>query len=696
MKVGKILAVLCMLWGTSLFAAPKNSNTVFEKKFDRETVGFYLTDGNGVNAAVFSDSMNVQVHVLVYDESEAEQLKKMAFECRVLVNSANSRKEYEEKKIYESIVKKFQAFGKLEEEFYDFFEDFGFVKVNCFASAKGKDEFELLKGGNLFARGEPISSGDKLNISIFTIQSRDKPPADNATYKWIEENFGVTFTWDILKGDKDRKIASLIRSDNRPDLVEVDSTKFQDAGCLRDLKPLIEEYAPNLRKHYESAWKQMIDCDSEKDDDGKIIREHIYSLPNYGVYDGIPSESNYNGNAFWIQKRVLKEFGYPVIRTVDEYFDLLEKYSRKYPFVETGTTIPFSIITYDWEAFDLWNPPNFLAGYPNDGNGYVTKEGNRYVYNDLFTDECSKRWFKLANGYYKRGLIDPASFTDNRDQYYDKINKGRVLGMFIQGWQFLLAMADPIYIADEDDEKTYVPLALTFDENIKPRYRDVSLPNLQRGYGITVNCPEDKAIKIIQFMDKMLEEENQRILYWGFEGVDWQKDDQGRSYRTEEQRQNHSDYNYLEHNCAVLWREEAPKLEGMMPSGYTRVMDELPWEKTKNASNLDKEIFDAYGVSSYCELMDPDPLPNDFWYPMWRYYPEYDGDWAETMAYDALDEYEDIQKKYLPMCIMAASDEEFERIWDEYCEELSPYTAIFCRYMQDQLDRLVKTLGPDE
>ena len=197
-------------------------------------------------------------------------------------------------------------------------------------------------------------------------------------------------------------------------------------------------------------------------------------------------------------------------------------------------------------------------------------------------------------------------------------------------------------------------------------------------------------------MDKMLEEENQRILYWGFEGVDWQRDEQGRPYRTEEQRQNHSDYNYLEHNCAVLWREEAPKLEGMLPSGYTREMDELPWEKIKNSSKLDKEIFDAYGVSSYCELMDPDPLPNDFWYPMWRFHPSYEGDWAETMAYDALDEYEDIQKKYLPMCIMAASDEEFERIWDEYCEELSPYTAIFCRYMQDQLDRLVKTLGPDE
>ena len=97
---------------------------------------------------------------------------------------------------------------------------------------------------------------EALNISIFTIQQREQPPADNKAYKWIEEKFGVTFAWDILVGDKDQKIGLLIASGDLPDLVEVDSEKFQGAGCLRDLKPLVEKYAPNLRKHYESAWKK--------------------------------------------------------------------------------------------------------------------------------------------------------------------------------------------------------------------------------------------------------------------------------------------------------------------------------------------------------------------------------------------------------------------------------------------------------
>ncbi len=42
-----------------------------------------------------------------------------------------------------------------------------------------------------------VSCGGKsakkgLNISVFTIQQRQQPPADNRDYKWIEEKFGVT------------------------------------------------------------------------------------------------------------------------------------------------------------------------------------------------------------------------------------------------------------------------------------------------------------------------------------------------------------------------------------------------------------------------------------------------------------------------------------------------------------------------
>ena len=132
-----------------------------------------------------------------------------------------------------------------------------------------------------------------MKISIFTSQQREQPPADNKIYKWIKEKFNVEFSFDILVGNKQQKIGVLVASWDLPDVMEVDSDTlmFKEFGGYRDLKPLIEQYGPNLKKHYSSIWKQMIYADSEKDSKGNITKEHIYSLPNYGVYDGVPSDT---------------------------------------------------------------------------------------------------------------------------------------------------------------------------------------------------------------------------------------------------------------------------------------------------------------------------------------------------------------------------------------------------------------------
>jgi putative aldouronate transport system substrate-binding protein len=535
------------------------------------------------------------------------------------------------------------------------------------------------------------NSSTPMNISVFSTQQREQPPADNMTYKWIKDNFGVTFTWDIAGERKDLRAEELIASGELPDLIEIDIPQFKDAGVLRDLKPLVEKYGPNLKKHYASAWKKMIDIDSERDAKGNITAEHIYTLPNYGVYDGPQTDTYFNQNGWWIQKAVLKEFGYPKIQTVDEYFDLIEKYYQKYPTIDGKATIPFSIITADWEAFNLWNPPQFLGGYPNEGNGHVDQVGKNFVYTDNFSDENARKWFKLANGYFQRGLIDPESFSDNRDQYYAKIKQGRVLGMFIQGWEFLGDSELVLWQAGKD-ERTYAPLPLTFDKSIKPRYRDQALPNLQRGFGISTKCPEDKAIKIIKFMDTMLKEENQRVLYWGFEGKDYFIDKKGTitgtkgaAYRTSEQRAQQKDPAWINANRAMLWAESAPKLEGKLKSGYTRNIEELPWEYEVSQQKVDLDLWKAYGVSSYAEFMDPNPPKNPGWYPMWQVNPE--GEAAEAML-----GFEAIQREYLPKIIMCKPSD-FGRLWDEYCELLKPLTSVYNKYMQQKLEERIKKYG---
>lgn len=518
------------------------------------------------------------------------------------------------------------------------------------------------------------NSGKPLNISVFTIQQKQQPAADNKMYKWIEEKFGVTFSWDILVGDKDQKIGVLIASGDLPDLVEVDSTKFQDAGCLIPLESLIEKYAPNIKKHYASCWSKITEADG-----------HIYCLPNWGVYDGPDQGTFYNQNGFWIQKEVLKEFGYPQIKTVDQYFDILEKYAKKYPEINGAKTIPFSIITADWEVFNLINPPNFLAGFPNDGNGNVTKQNGKYVYSDNWRDDNAKRWFKIANNMYQKGLIDPASFTDNRDQYYAKIAQGRVLGMFIQGWEFQ-GDAENTLKSSGMWNRTYAPLPVVFDESIKPHYRDISIPNVRRGFGITVKAKDPVAI--IKFMDEQLKEENQKILQWGFEGEDWQKDDQGRPSRTQEQRDQQADNNWILHNKADLWFATAPKMEGSFSDGLATVMNNMPWEFQANARPEDIELWNAYGVASYAALVDKNPPENAGWYPMWQEVPPDGSDAALALA-----KLESIYRKALPALIMG-NPADFDAKWNDYVAQLNAAgVQKYVDFMQGKLDLRVKNYG---
>lgn len=540
-----------------------------------------------------------------------------------------------------------------------------------------------------------------MNISVFSIQQRQQPPADNRDYKWIEENFGVTFSWDILVGDKDQKIGVLIASGDLPDLVEVDSEKFQGAGCLIDIKPLVEKYCPNIMKNYAPVWKKIVYQDSEKDAEGNIIKEHVYSLPNYGSITGKDQNTLYNQNGFWIQKAVLKEFGYPEVKTVDQYFDLIEAYAKKYPTINGAKTIPFSIITADWEAFNLWNPPAFLAGYPNDGNGHVTKVKGKYVYEDNFADANAKRWFKLANGYYQRGLIDPASFTDNRDQYYAKIAQGRVLGMFIQGWQFQGDAENTIKTSGMY-ERTYAPLPIVFDESIKPHYRDITLPNLQRGYGFTTKCGEKKAIEILKFMDTILKEENQKRLYWGLEGEDYLIDKdgsvtgtKGAPYRTEQMRKNQEDNSWILKNKAQLFIEEAPKKEGTYSDGWPNALNNTAYEYALTQKPIDIELFKAYNVSSYAALVDENPPQNAGWYPMWQCNPSPENDGLEHDAAVAMTGFETLQRKYLPMMIMG-KPADFDKTWDEYTKQMKPLTEVYNKFMQGELDARVKQFGGEK
>jgi putative aldouronate transport system substrate-binding protein len=547
----------------------------------------------------------------------------------------------------------------------------------------------LLAASMAFAGGQKAGEGDSyvlkpeisgakspITISVYCIDiSQTQPAANNPVFQYLKEKLNVTFTWDILVGDKNQREGTMIAGEQYPDIINVNETKMIDAGALIPLEGYIEKYGPNIKKHYADVWEKM------KSPDG-----HIYHLIDYGIIHGKDQNPDWNGSAFWIQKAVLKDAGYPKIKTVDEYFNLLENYMKKYPRINNQPTIPFVILTHDWRAFEMWNPPNFLAGNPNEGNGIV--DPKTYKYTNFFTMDISKRWFQMLNGYDKRNLIDRTTFTDTYDQYGAKISAGRVLGQFAQGWQFMYDL-DPANRARGEAVRMMAPLPIVFDANIRPWFRNLPIPNIGRGMGISKNAKDP--VRIIRFINEFLSEDIQRTMQWGIEGKDWQwKTESGKKvpYRTDAQRKNWQDPSWVTQNRAKLM-DMFPKIEGSFSDGYPNDLSFYFPEREAMLDPTDRELLAAYGVTSYGELMDKDPRPNNPWFPTWNMPNPPDGSPAQI----ALQRQENLRKQRLPQMILAPAAQ-FETLWADYVKAsndagLPTYEA----YMQDQLNQRLKAWG---
>lgn len=528
-----------------------------------------------------------------------------------------------------------------------------------------------------FASGKPNSAPDSadknpdypITISVFTQAPRQQPNANHKAYKYIQEKLGVSFKWDILVGEIAQKRGVMIAGEDYPDLIEINETQFIEAGALIPLEDLVEQYAPNVKKHFGQYWDYL------RSEDG-----HIYYLTNWGVYTGKNHNPEHWGTALWVQKEVLKDAGYPKVVTMDEYFDLLANYAQKYPEINGQPTIPFTILTYDWRAFCLWNPPNFLAGYPNDGNGVVDPKTHQYK--TFFTMDISKRWFRKLNEMNQLGLIDKTAFTNNYDQYLAKISSGRVLGMHDQRWQFNNAQES---LRDQNMyNRTYAPLPIVFDKNIRPHYRDFPEPNLGRGVGISINAKDP--VRIMRFINELMSEEVQRTIEWGIEGQDWQWNENGEPYRTDEQRANWDNAAWQEQNRALLVRDVFPTWEGSWSDGYPTDLKFYYPEREATTWEEDKELWAGYKVTSEAELVDADPPPNSIWYPTWNMPNPPDGSDAQI----ALQRCDQTMRKYLPQLILA-EPANFDAIWDEYVDqmEVKNNIAAYEAYMQDEVNKRI-------
>ena len=495
------------------------------------------------------------------------------------------------------------------------------------------------------------NSSNEVTYTVWTSSTTTAPSENNRMLKAIREKLGINLKLEMLVGDQKTKIGTMIAGGLYDDILMYNES-FVKAGAMIPLeKYLTSDKYPNLKKKYASYLKQMEDPNHDN---------HIYLLPAEGCTDTEGDVNTFfpNGTAFWIQKAVLKEAGYPKIKTLDQYFTVIEQYQKKHPTIDGKKTIGFEILADRNRMYSLYNAPEFLAGYPNDGGVIVNKSGDTYKADIFYDKDTSKNYFKRLNAEYKKGIVDKETFTQSYDQYISKISNGQVLGLNDQEWSFGSAVT--ALTSNKQYWQTYVGLPLTWDTSIRDQYLDRSDAGINlNGYGISTKAKDPDAI--MHMFDTLLGEEWQKLLQWGVKDVDYEVDSKGHFYRTQAQRDAQNDQNWANINLLPQFVGNAPKFEGTYSDGNaaSAAVQTTEWEAT--LTDVDKEVLKAYNATTWKDFYSK-PQQQPAYYPCWEITVP-DGSDAAVES----QKLNDLALEYLPKCVMS---DNYDSVWSQYVAEI--------------------------
>lgn len=351
--------------------------------------------------------------------------------------------------------------------------------------------------------------------------------------------------------------------------------------------------------------------------------------------------------------------------------------------MEDGTpNIPFTVLCDDWRFFCMENVPQFLDGYPNDGCCMVDPVTRKVM--DYNITPTAKRYFKILNREFKKGIIDPESFTSTYEEYIGKLSTGAVLGMVDHWWDFAYDINSSYeYLGLSAQGCNYVPLPITISRDIKNKWH-VKRSNeldVSSGISVTISCNDVKGA--FQFINDLLGQEVQNLRFWGIEGEDYEVDVNGLFYKTESQgSRTNQPVLQTGHFCSYPY---FPRREGTSDDGINAFSPEHQEDIFFNTLAQDiKECFIAYGCKNYVDMLGNNEQPGK-WYPMYSYASKLTYSTQAGRVWKSMDE---VKKQWLPLVVMA---DNFEKMWDKYMEAYKGCKPeIFFENLQGELNRRIK------
>lgn len=429
-------------------------------------------------------------------------------------------------------------------------------------------------------------SDEPITLTFFNADLNSDVSFDDPVAKEITKRTGIKLDIQHPVGGDEQAIPLMIASGEYPDMIfaKGDIGKLIEAGGVIKLDDLIEEKGDNLKKMYGDQFDRLRNS---------LDDPSIYQVGTYGVE-----------NAFWetsgttsIQLDVLRELGYPEIRTLEDYEYALTEYIAKHPEIDGQKTIGLSLLGSDWRwLITVGNPAGFSLGIPDDGQWAIDDETGEATYKFMIPE--IKDYFKWLNHMNDIGLLDPESFTQTEDTYIAKLSSGRVLGIADQDWNY--QDADKALKADGKEWKTYAPLPVTLNENYKSQgLKDYGFAG---GWGISISSTSEHQEEAFEFLDWMASEEAQILVNWGIEGENYDVVDGKRVLQDDDREQRKTDAKYAEKTGVGQYIYPFPQWgNGAVDSNGDSITPDTQDDIIATYTDAENEVLSEYGMESWID-----------------------------------------------------------------------------------------------
>lgn len=378
--------------------------------------------------------------------------------------------------------------------------------IGMFSGCGGSNEVDEMKEttevteskSDLKEDGEEVGDvNGRGNITV-TVYDRGKVPpevgtiTDNPIVDWINENGPVDVSFvSVPRWESKEKINLLFASGDAPDLIyEYDTAiknQLYSQGLLMPLDDMIEKYSTTYKKILE---------------DNPAIKKMV-TKPDGHMYEFARALGTSPNHTLFIRTDWLEKLNLEVPKTEAEFYEVAKAFAERDP---DGNGID------DTYGYNM----SFIGGYIIDAmfNNYTVKVKDDSIVPSWENAEAALRFRKRL---YDEGIVD-------RDFALDK-NGEKAVQDFLNGKL-------GIYAAN-NGYKNYSMIDSFYDNNPEAKLDVIALPSTSMGtYGpitnalvgsiAVVNAETENPKAIMEYFDFMIQEEVQKYIRFGEEGVHYE------------------------------------------------------------------------------------------------------------------------------------------------------------------------------